>query len=176
VLSFQGTRGCNSGAGEVGFLRRPVAGNPPRKRLRNAKGTTFIPKGLDREKTKRHGQVRASFASVRFGRSIVFVLSARPATAAGCFTTFSSRDSGLFAREFVRGSFLVGGAPTLGSDCALRLGIHCRESAGSLSTRTACTTFRSALSSVHRATSASIISSDPLVHHVLSVVSLVCHY
>jgi len=83
--------------------------------------------------------IRASFASVRPGRSIVvFVLSARPATAAGCFTTFSSRDSGLFAREFVRGSFLVGGAPTFRRDCSLRLRIHRRESAGSLATHTAC--------------------------------------
>ena len=83
--------------------------------------------------------IRASFASVRLGRSIVvFALSARPATAAGCFTTFSSRDSGLFAREFVRGSFLVGGAPTFRRDCSLRLRIHRRESAGSLATHTAC--------------------------------------
>jgi hypothetical protein len=58
-------------------------------------------------------------------------------TAAGCFTTLSSRDSGLFTREFVRGSFLVGGAPTFRSDCALRLRIHRRESARRLATLTA---------------------------------------
>jgi hypothetical protein len=100
-------------------------------------------------KTKRHGESRASFASVRFGRSgCAFVLSARPATAARCFTTLSSRDSGLFACKFVRCSFLVGGTPTLCSDRALRLGIHRRESAGSLSTRTASTPrLHSALSS-----------------------------
>ena len=139
--------------------------------------------GRASEKTKRHGVLRAPFASVRFGRSgSAFVLSARPATAAGCFTTLSSRDSGLFACKFVRGSFLVGGTPTLGSDRSLRLGIHRRESAGSLSTRTASTPhLHSALSSraaYGGAISAarSVAASASLVHHIPVVVGLVCHY
>jgi len=134
-------------------------------------------------KTKRHGEIRAPFASVRFGRSgSAFVLSARPATAAGCFTTFSSRYSGLFARKFVRGSFLVGGTPTLGSDRSLRLGIHRRESAGSLSTRPAgIPCLNSALSSRAAygggvSASCSVAASASLVHHIPVVVGLVCHY
>jgi hypothetical protein len=134
-------------------------------------------------KTKRHGELRAPFAFVRFGRSgSAFVLSARPATAAGCFTTFSSRYSCLFAREFVRGSFLVGGTPTLGSDRALRLGIHRRESARSLSTRAArIPRLHSAVSSraaYGGAISAprSVAASASLVHHIPVVVGLVCHY
>lgn len=133
-------------------------------------------------KTKRHGESRASFASVRFGRSgIAFVLSARPATAAGCFTTLPSRDSGLFACKFVRGSFLVGGTPTLGSDGSLRLGIHRGESAGSLSTGPAgASRLHSALSScaVHGGAipSSAVAASASLVHHIPLVVGLVCHY
>ena len=128
-------------------------------------------------------RVRASFASVRFCRSgSAFVLSARPATAAGCFTTLSSRDSGLFACKFVRGSFLVGGTPTLGSDRSLCLRIHRRESAGSLSTRTASTPrLHSALSScaVYSgavSTASSVAASASLVHHIPVVVGLVSHY
>jgi hypothetical protein len=139
-------------------------------------------RGRASEKTKRHGESRASFASVRFGRSgIAFVLSARPATAAGCFTTLSSRDSGLFACEFVRGSFLVGGTPTLGSDRSLRLGIHRGESAGSLPTRTAgASRLHSALSScaVHGGAipARAVAASASLVHHIPVVVGLVSHY
>jgi hypothetical protein len=134
------------------------------------------------EKTKRHGEIRASFASVRLRRSVVVVARfARPATAAGCFTTLSSRDSGLFAREFVRGSFLVGGAPTFRRDCALRLRIHRRESAGSLATHTAgIACLRSALSSrpADRSTAAShsAAAHASFVHPVPFVVGLVCHY
>jgi hypothetical protein len=140
-------------------------------------------RGRGSEKTKRHGEFRASFASVRFGRSgIAFVLSARPATAAGCFTALSSRDSGLFACKFVRCSFLVGGTPTLSSDRSLRLGIHRRESAGSLSTRTArIPRLHSALSpcAVHGgavSTASSVAASASLVHHIPVVVGRVCHY
>jgi hypothetical protein len=134
-------------------------------------------------KTKRHGEIRASFASVRLRRSVVVIARfARPATAAGCLATFSSRDSGLFAREFVRGSFLVGGAPTFRRDCALRLRIHRRESAWSLPTHTAgIPCLHSALSSrpANRSTASashSAIAHASLVHPVPFVVGLVCHY
>jgi hypothetical protein len=136
------------------------------------------------EKTKRHGEIRASFASVRPEQSVVAVVRfARPSTAARCFTTLSTRDSGLFTRELVRGSFLVGGAPTLRSDCALRLGIHRSESAGSLATHTACIAcLRSALSSrpADRSTTSASHSAAAayaaLFHPVPFVVGLVCHY
>jgi hypothetical protein len=76
----------------------------------------------------------------------------------------------------------VGGTPTLGSDCSLCLGIHRRESAGSLSTRTArIPRLHSALSSraaYGGAISAprSVATSASLVHHIPVVVGLVCHY
>jgi len=133
---------------------------------------------------KKNEEARSDPRLVRLrpvGRSTIAVVSsARPATAAGCFTAFSSRDSGLFAREFVRGSFLVGGPPTLRSDCALRLGIHRRESAGSLATHTVRTPrlhlaldSRSAHGSVARSDTA---TSASLVHPIPLVVGLVCHY
>ena len=135
------------------------------------------------EKTKRHGEIRASFASVRPEQSVVAVVRfARPSTTARCFTTLSTRDSGLFTRELVRGSFLVGGAPTLRSDCALRLRIHRCESAGSLATHTACIAcLRSALSSrpADRSTTSASHSAAAyaaLFHPVPFVVGLVCHY
>jgi hypothetical protein len=136
-----------------------------------------------RKKTKRHGEIRASFASVRLEQSVVAVVRfARPSTTARCFTTLSTRDSGLFTRELVRGSFLVGGAPTLRSDCALRLGIHRCESAGSLATNTACIAcLSSALSSrpADRSTTSASHSAAAyatLFHPVPFVVGLVCHY
>ena len=135
---------------------------------------------------KRRGTERSvpRSLSVRPGRSVVVVVApfARPATAAGCFATLSSRNSGLFAREFVRGSFLVGGAPTFRRDCSLRLRIHRRESAGSLATHTASTAcLRSALSSrpADRSTASashSAAAHASFVHPVPFVVGLVCHY
>jgi len=148
-----------------------------------AEDDRFWSKNLGPEKTKRHGEIRAPFAFVRPGRSVVVVAPfARPTSPAGCFATLSSRDSGLFAREFVRGSFLVGGAPTFRRDCALRLRIHCRESAGSLATHTACIAcLRSALSSrpADRSTASasySAAANASVFHPVPFVVCLVCHY
>jgi len=74
---------------------------------------------------------------------------------ARCFATLPSRNSRLFAREFVRRSFLVCRASTLGSDCALRLRIHCRKSAWRLATDAAgasrvCSDFRSCRHCFHR--------------------------
>ena len=134
------------------------------------------------KKTKRHGVIRAPFASVPFGRStIVFVPSARPATATGCLTALSSRDSGLFAGEFVRGPFLVGGPSTFRSDCALRLRIHRRESAWSLATRATGAWLRFAPNSrsAHDSVDSfarSAATSAPLIHPDLLVVGMVCHY
>jgi hypothetical protein len=101
------------------------------------------------------------------------------ATAARCFATLSSRDARLFARKFVRGSFLVCRASTLGSDCALRLRIHCRESAWRLATdTTGISRVRSAVVSISaRAdSSARSIVSASLVHSFPLVVGLVRHY
>jgi hypothetical protein len=82
-------------------------------------------------------------------------------------------------------SFLVRGAPAFCRDRALRLRIHCRESARSLPTH------RSSAASIHSTfTSRSACSarsaqaaaatytgaSAPLVHSSLLGVSLVCHY
>jgi hypothetical protein len=162
-----------------GIHRRPLLGrgSPPGRNLLSRLS------GFGPIKTKRHGEIRASFASVRLRRSVVVVARfARPATAAGCLATFSSRDSGLFAREFVRGSFLVGGAPTFRRDCPLRLRIHRRESAGSLPTHTAgIPCLHSALSSrpANRSTASashSAAAHASFVHPVPFVVGLVCHY
>ena len=106
---------------------------------------------------------------------------ARPSSAARCFTTLSSRNTRLFTREFVSRSFLVCCAPTLGGDCALRLRIHCRESARRLTTDTASASrFRSAVVSVTARSAAasasrSIVSAS-LVHSFPLVVGLVRHY
>jgi hypothetical protein len=75
---------------------------------------------------------RASLIDLRPGwesSNVTAVVSARPATAARSFTAFPSGDACFLARKFVRRSLLVRGTTTLGGDCALGLGIHCRESA-----------------------------------------------
>jgi len=104
----------------------------------------------------------------------------RSATAARCFATLSPRDARLFAREFVRGSFLVCRASALGSDCALRLRIHCRKSAWRLATdTTGISRVRSAVVSISArayASSARSIVSASLVHSFPLVVGLVRHY
>jgi hypothetical protein len=104
----------------------------------------------------------------------------RSATAARCFATLPPRDARLFAREFVRGSFLVCRASALGSDCALRLWIHCRKSAGRLATdTTGISRVRSAVVSISAradASSARSIVSASLVHSFPLVVGLVRHY
>ena len=79
---------------------------------------------------------RASIISLRPGwesSDITAVVAARPATAARSFTALTSGDACFFARKFVRRSLLVRRPSALGGDCALSLGIHCRESARRLS-------------------------------------------
>jgi hypothetical protein len=103
------------------------------------------------------------------------------ASAPGCFATLSSRDARLFARELVRGSFLVCRASALGSDCALRLGIHCRKSAWRLATDTTrISRVRSAVVSISAcattASTARSVASASLVHSFPLVVGLVRHY
>jgi len=123
------------------------------------------------------------------GLAIVCVRSARAAAAARCLATLSSRDSSFLAREFVGSSFLVRGASAFRCDCALRLRIHCRESARSLAT------YASGVAGINTAiipvsadvsivaakgaaacASGSVVPSAPLVHSVLLVDRLVCHY
>src|ERR1700680_506291 len=194
-LSLPGTCGCNYGAEPLNFfhalqprLRSPREVLEKLVSLATRRGLIVQSSEIQdsnavRKKTKRHGEIRASFASVRPEQSVVAVVRfARPSTHARCFTTLSTRDSGLFTRDRVRGSFLVGGAPTLRSDCALRLRIHRCESAGSLATHTACIAcLRSALSSrpADRSTTSASHSAAAyaaLFHPVPFLVGLVCHY
>jgi hypothetical protein len=136
------------------------------------------------ENTTGHGLNHAPFDLVPArDLSSAFVRRVRSPSAARCFSPFSSCDSCLFAREFVRRSFLVRGAATLCRDCALRLRIHCRESAWCLATdATGAARVRCLIisTSAHRASVSAHRSarppSAPLVHSALLGVRLVCHY
>src|SRR5207248_3866434 len=130
----------------------------------------------------------------------------RSSSATRRLTALASRDSRFFARELVRGSFLVSGASALCRDRALRLRIHRREPAWCLATDTSrVSRFHSAVRSPSRERSAVTLdvayapchdatvsghcaggtcfhsccaaaTSAPLVHSVSPVISIVCHY
>jgi hypothetical protein len=135
-------------------------------------------------KRKRHGVSRASFDSIPSRLDRLGILSARrarPASAAGCFATFSSRDARLFTCEFVRGALLVCRAPTLGRDCALGLRIHCGEATWRLATDAArASLVRTAVASISGGTSAASTSASgapaAFVHSFPLVVGSVWHY
>jgi hypothetical protein len=115
----------------------------------------------------------------RLGRSAAaLVCSARSSSAARCFSAFSSGDACLFTGEFVRGSLLVRGASTFRCNRALSLRVHRRKSAGCLADVTRAARFSSAvIATAHSTTSTSDHSaSAPLVHPLILVVALVCHY
>ena len=100
------------------------------------------------------------------------------ASPAGCFAAFPARNARFLAREFVRRSFLVRRAPTLRSDCALCLGIHCRKSAWRLATDAAGVSrvYTAVVSISARAAASRSIASASLVHSIPWVVGLVRHY
>src|SRR3954471_15025422 len=110
-------------------------------------------------------------------------------TTTRCFAAFSPGDACFLAGELVRRPLLVGGTSPFGGDRTLRLGIHCRESAGSFAAHaaagihTAVVAIASdrAVPSVQRVVvsqtnSRSVVTSAPLVHSVPWVGCLVCHY
>ena len=128
-------------------------------------------------KTKRHGffTVPRSLPS-RLGRSAAALTrSAWSSSAAGCFSAFSSCDARLFTGEFVRGSFLVRRASAFRGDRALRLRIHRRKSARCLTSVARAPRFSSSVAAPAHSSSASPASA-PLVHPLILVVAIVCHY
>jgi hypothetical protein len=125
--------------------------------------------------------VRIHSGPCRSAAGVAGARRARPSTAARCFTALSSGDARLFAGEFVRSSFLVRRASTLGRYCPLGLWIHCGESAWRLATGAARTArLRSPVVSI-AAGSAAARAAAPgcpasLVHPLPLVVGLVSHY
>ena len=133
-------------------------------------------------KTKRHGffAVPRSLPS-RLGRlAAAMARSARSSSATGCFSAFSSGDARLFTGEFVRRSLLVCCASTFRRDRALRLRVHRRKSARCLANVARATRFCSAVVAPAHSTASTATSdssaSAPLVHPLILVVPLVCHY
>jgi hypothetical protein len=118
----------------------------------------------------------------RLGRlAVTSARRAGPASATRCFAALSSGNARLFAGEFVRCSFLVRRASTLGCDRALCLRIHRGKSAWRLAAHGArVSRVPSAVISVSaRPASASTPhSAGPasLVHSLPLVVGLVRHY
>src|SRR5256885_10260557 len=115
----------------------------------------------------------------RLGRSAgALTCSARPSSAARCFSPFPSRDARFFTGEFVRRSFLVRRTSAFRRDSALCLRIHCCKSAGCLADVARATRFSSTVVAPAYATASTSDStaSAPLVHPLVLVVPLVCHY
>jgi hypothetical protein len=135
-----------------------------------------------RQETRtRHGFTVPRSLPSRLGRSVAALArSAWSSSAARCFSTFSSRDARLFTSEFVRGSLLVRCASALRRDRALCLRVHRCKSTRSLANITGAPRFSTTvIAPAHAATSTSTsgsAASASLVHPLLLVVPLVCHY
>jgi hypothetical protein len=144
-----------------------LSGSARRTETCNSKAERFR-----REKRRGTALTVPPFAPSRLGRSAgALTCSARSPSTARCFSAFSSGDPRLFAGEFVRRSFLVRRASTFRRDRALCLRVHRRKSAWCLADVAHTTRFCPTVVAPARSD-----ASAPLVHPVVLVVTLVCHY